>query len=257
MYPTVAIRPVASSASCSPDTVHCAHCGLHTLCLPTGLNEAELQTLDRIIGHRRRVQRGASLFRMNDPFTRIYAIRFGHFKTFQLNARGEQQINGFQMPGELLGLDAVGSDRHHCGAIALEDSEVCEIPFARLEELFGEIPQLLRHFHRLMGQEITREQNAMLALATMRAEQRMALFLTNLGARHAARGYSANRFQLRMMREEIGNYLGLTIESVCRLLSRFRKSGLLRVDSREVEILDPVRLRELAAGVAPAPQRQQ
>ena len=251
MYPTVAIRPVASSASCSPDTVHCAHCGLHTLCLPTGLNEAELQTLDRIIGHRRRVQRGASLFRMNDPFTRIYAIRFGHFKTFQLNARGEQQINGFQMPGELLGLDAVGSDRHHCGAIALEDSEVCEIPFARLEELFGEIPQLLRHFHRLMGQEITREQNAMLALATMRAEQRMALFLLDLHARRTALGCAGSLLPLPMSRADLGNHLRLATETVSRLLARFRDAGWLRVTRTGVELLDRHALRELGQPLLP------
>jgi CRP/FNR family transcriptional regulator len=185
---------------------------------------------------------------MNDQFRKIYAIRFGHFKTYQMNTRGERQINGFQMPGELLGLDAIGSEHHHCSATALEDSEVCEIPFDKLELLFADMPALLRHFHRVMAQEITREQNAMLLLATMRADQRMAVFLTNISARQAARGYSSVSFQLRMMREEVGNYLGLTIESVCRLLSLFRKSGLVRVTNREVEILDPVRLRELANG---------
>jgi len=248
MYSTIAIQPVQSGTSRAPSAIHCTQCSLQKLCLATGLNEIEIQRLDRIIGHRRRVQRGASVYRMNDPFTKIYAIRFGHFKTYQLNAKGEQQINGFQMPGELLGLDAIGAEYHHCGAIALEDSEVCEIPFGKLEELFAEIPSLLRHFHRLVGQEITREQNAMLLLATMRAEQRMAVFLTNTGARQAVRGYSPNCFQLRMMREEVGNYLGLTIESVCRLLSRFRKNGLLRVTNREVEILEPQKLHDIALG---------
>lgn len=253
MQASIAIQPVQSCSGRVSEAVHCAHCHLQQLCLPTGLNTAEVQRLDRIIGHRRRVPRGASLYRMNDHFNKIYAIRFGHFKTYQLNARGEQQINGFQMPGELLGLDAIGSDEHHCGAIALEDSEVCEIPFARLEELLGEMPELLRHFHRLVGQEITREQNAMLLLATMRAAQRMAVFLINIGQRQAARGYASNCFQLRMMREEMGNYLGLTVESVCRLLARFRKNGLLRVTSREVEILDPQRLREVAMGARLTP----
>lgn len=250
MQATIPIKPLQAGPARCQDGIHCSRCGLHQLCLPTGLSEAEVLRLDGIIGQRRRVARGASLYRMNEPFDKIYAIRFGHFKTYQLNARGEQQINGFQMPGELLGLDAVGSDRHHSGAVALEDSEVCEIPFGKLEGLLAEIPELLRHFHRLMGREITREQHAMLLLATMRAEQRMAVFLTNVGARHAARGYSAHCFQLRMMREEVGNYLGLTIESVCRLLSRFRKNGLIRVSNREVEILDPLRLRELAAGAS-------
>lgn len=231
-----------------PDHNHCVTCSLHKLCLPTGLGDSELQKLDRIIGRRRRVQRGANLYRTNDSFTKLYAIRVGHFKTFQINASGEQQITGFQMPGDLLGMDAIGAGRHHCGAIALEDSEVCEIPFAKLEELLAEIPTLLRHFHRLMSQEITREQNAMLLLGSMCAEQRLAVFLVNTGARYAARGYSANIFQLRMMREEIGNYLGLTIESISRLLSRFKKRGLLKVSNREIEILNSSVLRAMAAG---------
>ena len=180
------------------------------------------------------VARDERLYRMGDPFSNLYAVRFGHFKTYQVNAAGEQQITGFQMAGELLGMDAISGDRHHCDAVALEDSEVCEIPFARLEELFGQMPTLLHHFHRIMSQEITREQNVMLLLGNMRAEQRFAVFLVNLSARYAARGYSSTSFQLRMSREDIGNYLGLTIESISRLLSRFKKQGLLEVGKREV-----------------------
>jgi CRP/FNR family transcriptional regulator len=175
-------------------------------------------------------------------------VRFGHFKTYQINAAGEAQITGFQMAGELLGMDAISADRHHCDAVALEDSEVCEIPFAHLQDLFGQVPALLRHFHRIMSQEITREQNVMLLLGNMRAEQRFAVFLVNLSARYAARGYSSTRFQLRMSREDIGNYLGLTIESISRLLSRFRKLGLVQVDKREVVLLEPARLKAMAAG---------
>jgi len=249
MMSSIQIQPVApAQTSAMQEHNHCATCSLHKLCLPTGLGDDEMSRLDSIIGRRRRVQRGTNLYRTNDPFTKLYAIRVGHFKTFQINAGGEQQITGFQMPGELLGMDAIGTGRHHCGAMALEDSEVCEIPFAKLEVLFAEIPQLLRHFHRLMSQEITREQNAMLLLGSMCAEQRLAVFLVNTGARYAARGYSANNFQLRMMREEIGNYLGLTIESISRLLSRFKKRGLLKVSNREIEILNPMILRAMAAG---------
>ncbi|HEY4541932.1 MAG TPA: fumarate/nitrate reduction transcriptional regulator Fnr [Noviherbaspirillum sp.] len=244
MAATEAIRE--DKAACPP--TDCASCSLHKLCLPTGLDEKDMQRLDGIIGRRRKVPRDGRLYRLDDPFTKLYAVRVGHFKTFQVNAAGEQQITGFQMPGELLGMDAIGSNRHHCDAVALEDSEVCEIPFARLEELLVEIPGLLRHFHRLMSQEIAREQNAMLLLGGMRAEQRLASFLVNIGARYAMRGYSSTNFQLRMMREEIGNYLGLTIESISRVLGRFKKSGLLRVSNREIEILDLPRLKALAAG---------
>ncbi|CAN5376496.1 fumarate/nitrate reduction transcriptional regulator Fnr [soil metagenome] len=226
----------------------CAACSLHHLCLPMGLDSEDISKLDQIVGRRRRVMRDETLYRMDSPFRNLYAIRLGHFKTYQINPSGEQQITGFQMAGELLGMDAISTDRHNCDAVALEDSEVCEIPFAKLEELFGHIPILLRHFHRIMSQEITREQSVMLLLGNMRAEQRFAVFLVNLSSRYAARGYSATGFQLRMSREDIGNYLGLTIESISRLLSRFKKQGWLKVDKREVQLLDPARLKAIAAG---------
>lgn len=213
-----------------------------------GLGEPDMKQLDQIIGRRRKIPKHGLLFRSEEHFTNLYAIRLGHFKTFQLSANGEEQITGFQMAGELLGMDAISTEHHRCDAIALEDSEVCEIPFQRLEELFGSLPTLLHHFHRMMSQEITREQDVMLLLGTMRAEQRFAAFLVNLASRYAARGYAPYNFQLRMSREEIGNYLGLTIESISRLLSRFKKHGLLRVANREIEMLDPVRLKAMAAG---------
>jgi CRP/FNR family transcriptional regulator len=226
----------------------CAACSMHQLCLPMGLNDDDMSRLDQIIGRRRRIGKDEPLYRMNDPFRNLYALRFGHFKTYQINPSGAQQITGFQMAGDLLGMDAIGTDRHHCDAVALEDSEACEIPFHRLEELFAQMPTLLRHFHRTMSQEITREQNVMLILGNMRAEQRFAAFLTNLASRYAMRGYSPSSFQLRMSREEIGNYLGLTIESVSRLLSRFKKNRWLEVDKREVTLLDLQTLKALAAG---------
>jgi len=235
------ITPQALKASC-------AGCSMHQLCLPMGLDNADIDRLDQIIGRRRRLERDERLYAAGDPFRNLYAVRFGHFKTYQVNAAGEAQITGFQMAGELLGMDAISTDRHRCDAVALEDSEVCEIPFGNLQELFGQVPTLLRHFHRMMSQEITREQNVMLLLGNMRAEQRFAVFLVNKSARYAARGYSATSFQLRMSREDIGNYLGLTIESVSRLLSRFRKLGLIAVDKREVQLLDLPRLKALAAG---------
>jgi CRP/FNR family transcriptional regulator len=221
---------------------------MHRLCLPMGLDQADINRLDQIIGRRRRLARDEHLYRMDEPLRNLYALRFGHLKIYQVNAAGEQQVTGFPMAGELLGMDAIGAGRHQCDAVALEDSEVCEIPFSRLEELFGQVPALLRHFHRIMGQEITREQNVMLLLGNMRAEQRFAVFLVNLSARYAARGYSATTFQLRMSREDIGNYLGLTIESISRLLSRFRKQGWVQFDKRAVTLLDPARLKAVAAG---------
>lgn len=241
--------PSAGPVSLHAIKASCGACSMHQLCLPMGLDDADISRLDQIIGGRLRLARDERLYAMGDPFRSLYAVRYGHFKTYQVNAAGEQQIIGFQMAGELLGMDAISGDRHHCDAVALEDSEVCEIPFARLEDLFGHLPALLRHFHRIMSQEITREQNVMLLLGNMRAEQRFAVFLVNLSARYAARGYSSTEFGLRMSREDIGNYLGLTIESVSRLLSRFRKQGWIEVDKREVKLLDLPRLKTIAAGL--------
>jgi CRP/FNR family transcriptional regulator len=226
----------------------CAGCSLHQLCLPMGLDDADIGRLDQIIGRGQRVARDQRLYRMGDPFKSLYAIRFGHFKTCHISNSGEEQITGFQMAGELLGMDAISSDHHHCDAIALEDCEVCEIPFARLEELFSHIPTLLHHFHRIMSQEITRDQNVMLLLGNMRAEQRFAAFLVNLSSRYQTRGYSSTSFQFRMSREDIGNYLGLTIESISRLLSSFRIKGWISVDKREIQLLNLTKLKEIALG---------
>jgi len=223
----------------------CSGCSMRGLCVPTGLDDLDMQRLDRIMV-RRRVARGEVLFRMGDKFANLYAIRLGHFKTHKLSAEGFEQITGFQMAGELLGMDAISTDRHNCYAVALEDSEVCEIPFDQLEELFAEIPTLLRHFHRTMSQEITRDQSTMLLLGNMQAEQRFAAFLVNLSGLYKARGYSSTSFQLRMSREDIGNYLGLTIESVSRLLTKFRKMEWITVDKREIQISDLPRLKLLA-----------
>jgi len=239
--------PVVPTLSIQALKASCGACGMHQLCLPMGLDDADINRLDQIIGRRRRLGRDERLYQMGELFRNLYAVRSGHFKTYHVNAGGEIQITGFQMAGELLGMDAI-SGAHHCDAVALEDSEVCEIPFARLEELLGHMPALLRHFHRIMSQEITREQNVMLLLGNMRAEQRFAVFLVNLSARYAARGYSPDNFHLRMSREDIGNYLGLTIESISRLLSRFKKQGWMTINKREVTLLDPARLKAMAAG---------
>jgi CRP/FNR family transcriptional regulator len=229
----------------------CASCSLHQLCLPMGLDEADMLRLDQIIGRRRRIKRDQSLYRMGDAFDMLYAIRLGHFKTYQVNSNGTQQITGFQMAGELLGMDAIGTGRHQCEAVALEDSEVCEIPFSQLEELFQHMPVLLRQFHRIMSKEISREQGVMLTLNSMSAQQKLAAFLVNLSTRYATRGYSASRFQLRMTREEIGNYLGLAVESVSRLLSNLKKTGVVDVNHRDLELINLPALRSIALGADP------
>lgn len=223
----------------------CSTCSMHELCLPVGLDVDDMRRLDSVITKRRRVLKGEMLFRMGERFTNLYAVRVGHFKTTHIDSTGLEQVTGFQMAGELLGFDAIATESHHCNAVALEDSEVCELPFSRIEDLSREIPNLQRHFHRMMSQEITREQGLMLMLGAMRAEQRLAAFLVNLATRYARRGYSAKAFQLRMTREEIGSYLGLTIESISRLLTRFRKQGLIAVAHKEIVLLDIEGLKTL------------
>jgi CRP/FNR family transcriptional regulator len=175
---------------------------------------------------------------MGDPFVNIFAVRSGHFKTYQINAEGVEQITGFQMSGDFLGMDAISAEFHPSFAVALEDSELCEIPFARLETLFSEMPTLLHHFHRSLSQEISREQSSMLLLGNLPADQRFASFLVNVSLSYRERGYSPTRFVLRMTRQDIGNYLGLTIESISRLLAKFSRIGWIRVKQREIELLD-------------------
>ncbi len=221
---------------------------MRQICLPTGLNEHETRLLDQIIV-RKKIARDSYLYRIGDQFTSLYAVRVGHFKTYQENLAGDRQINGFQMSGDLLGMDAISSALHQCDAVALDDSEVCMIPYTQLETLFTEMPILMRHFHRVMSEEIMGEQNVIMILGNMYAEQRFAAFLINLSRRYALRGYSPTRFQLRMTREDIGNYLGLTMESVSRMIAKMRKDGLIEVRQRDVEVFNLSALNKLAAGI--------
>ena len=226
----------------------CARCAYRTLCLPQGLDECDLARLESVIGCRRRLARGDVLFRAGQPFGNLYAIRFGHFMTCRSDHRGERYITGFQMAGDLLGMDAIGNGEHASTAIALEGSEVCEIPYARLQVLMAELPQVMAHFHRVMIQEILRDQSAIRFLGILHADERLASLLLNLSARYAMRGFSPRRYQLRMSRDDMARYLGLKLETVSRLLARFRDQGLIRLERRELEILDMRRLQMMADG---------
>lgn len=230
--------------------VNCASCNLRELCLPQGLAPEDMQRVENIVYARRRVRRGEALFNAGDEFKAIYAVRFGFFKTSVVDGEGREQVTGFFMGGELLGMDGVGSGRYHCSAIALEDSEVCVMPFALVEEIAREIPALQRNLHAVLSREIVREHGVMMLLGSMRAEERLATFLLNLSRRFVRRGYAANDFHLRMTREELGSYLGLKLETVSRLFSRFQEEGLLEVNQKHVSIRDSARLEALLAGRA-------
>ncbi|HJW26100.1 MAG TPA: fumarate/nitrate reduction transcriptional regulator Fnr [Rhodocyclaceae bacterium] len=229
----------------------CSNCNLRELCLPLGLSDEEMHRLDDLVSTRKRIKRGDYLYRAGQEFDSIYAIRSGFFKTDVLLEDGRDQVTGFQMAGELLGLDGISAERHTCNAIALEDSEVCAIPFPRLQSLSREIVTLQHHFHKVMSREIVRDHGVMMLLGTMRAEERLAAFLLNLSQRFTARGFSPAEFYLRMTREEIGSYLGLKLETVSRAFSRFQEEGLIAVQQKHIRILDIPGLKRLMTHHAP------
>ena len=235
-------------AAPAPHAGACSNCNLRELCLPVGLSPTDLQRLDSLVTTRLTVRRGETLFHRGDAFASIYAVRSGFFKTSVSTEDGRDQVTGFQMAGELLGLDGIGDATHNCDAVALEDSQVCVIAYDRLEELAQEFTQLQRQFHRVMSREIVRDHGVMLLLSSMTAEERVAAFLLNLAGRLEARGFSSSAFVLRMTRAEIGAYLGLKLETVSRSVSKLHEDGVLDVRQREVRIVDAAALRRLVAG---------
>ena len=218
---------------------------MRTLCLPVGLAETDLAELEAALGSRIKLKKGDALFHNGAQFTALYAVWLGSLKTTVLSDDGREQVAGYHMAGDLLGLDGMGGDRHACEAIALEDTELCVLPFARIEELARHVPALQRNLHKFLSREIERDHRVMLLLGSMRAEERLAAFLLNLSERYHSRGYSSTEFLLRMTREEIGSYLGLKLETVSRLFSRFQEEGLVQVAGRSVKIIDMAMLKQL------------
>ena len=225
----------------------CSSCNLRELCLHKRIDEQDLARVEQIVFARRRVRRGESLFKAGDVFNALYAVRSGFLKTTVLNDDGREQVTGFNMSGELLGLDGIGGGVHEGNAVALEDCEVCVLPFALIEELGHEIPAIQRNLHGVLSREIARDHGVMMLLGSMRAEERLAAFLMNLSKRFTARGYSPSDFHLRMTREEIGSYLGLKLETVSRLFSRFQTDRLIEVQQKHVRILDSIGLKAMLA----------
>jgi len=223
---------------------------MREICLPVGLSREELEQIDhRLVAVRRKVGRGEMLFRAGDRFEALYAVWTGFFKTVVTSNHGYEQVTGFQMAGELIGLSGIDSGHHEVDAIALEDSQVCVIPFGELEALEREVPGLQVQFNKMMSREIVTGHQVMLQLGSMHAEERVAAFLLNLTHRLQARGFSASSLVLRMSREEIGSFLGLQLETVSRTLSRFQSNGLLVVRQRQIEITDGAGLQRLIDGI--------
>ena len=238
---------IALATPLTPQTIKiaCSNCNLRELCMPLGLSPSELDRIDDVVASRRKVKRGSTLFRNGERFTSLYAIRTGFFKTCVASEDGRDQVTGFQMAGEVIGLDGIVNDFHTCDAVALEDAEVCVMPFDRVEELSREVNALQRHVHKIMSREIVRENGVMLLLGSMRAEERLAAFLLNLVQRLHARGFSQSELVLRMTREEIGSYLGLKLETVSRTFSKFVEDGIVEVKQRHVRILNTDALKDI------------
>jgi CRP/FNR family transcriptional regulator len=216
----------------------CGNCNLRDTCLPAGMPAHDLARVEDAVHVRRLLKRGDHLFDAGDDFQSIYAVRSGSFKTILPDHRGRDQITGFFMCGELLGIDALGGGRYRNSAIALEDSNVCAMPCSLLEQIAREVPSLQRRLHSALSREIVRSQGIMMLLSSMSGEERLATFLLDLSRRYLGRGYSGSRFALRMSRDEIGRYLGLTLETVSRVFSRFSQCGLIEVRKKEIRIID-------------------
>ena len=243
----VRIVPAAQSRQAPPTpslVTTCSTCHLREVCLPCGLAIIDVDRLDALMFTRRRIPAGQTLFREGDKFQFIYAVRSGTLKSSLMLADGREQVSGFHIAGEVVGLDGVALGRHASAALALEDTEVCAIPYTHLTDMAAMTSSMQHVVARLMSREILREHSLMVLLGSMNAEERLAAFLMNLSQRYAARGYSASEFHLRMSRAEIGGYLGMKLETVSRTFSAFQQQRLLEVDKRHVRILDLDALRQ-------------
>jgi CRP/FNR family transcriptional regulator, anaerobic regulatory protein len=238
--PAAPVRPALRDVNAPT----CSSCSLRKFCVSPKVDDMAGE-LDRLVGARVRLHKGDVLFRAGDRFTALYAVRMGSCKTVMLTDDGSEQVVGNHLPGDIIGIEAIAAESHGCQAVALEDSEVCTLPFDRIEALAHADAGFQHNLHRMMSREIGRERGAALMLGTMRAEQRLSWFLLDLSIRYQARGYSSTEFVLRMTREEIGSQLGLKLETVSRLFSRFHDEALIQVRGRVVTLIDRLALQQL------------
>ncbi len=230
--------------------IHCANCNLSALCLPMAVAPNDLDTVDTIIRRNKPLHEGDHLYRAGDGFDAVFAIRSGALKSYSLSPDGEEQVTGFHLPGEIVGLDGISAGQHASSAVALDTTAVCEIPFARLQDLALQIPNLQGYFFRLLSREIVDDQHLAYLLSRKTADERIASLLWSISARHARRQLSATEFRLAMSRNDIANYLGLAVETVSRVFTRLQQQEVLEVSNREVRIRDLLRLAA-AAGIDP------
>jgi CRP/FNR family transcriptional regulator len=243
------MNPLQQAAKCST-------CVIGKFCLPLGLSKDEAEQIDLLVNQKLRIKKGEYLYRQGDPFVSIYSIRFGSMKTELLLQDGRSQIIGFHLPGEILGLDGIGNNHYQSEAIALEDCEVCIIQFSEFEILCQKIPSLQRHLYQILSREITQDHRHLLTLGSLNAEEKLAYLFIYLSERLVKRGLSEIDFNLAMGREEIGDYLGLTIETVSRILSKFSQAGIIEIKNKHLQILNIKELYRLAGSELTQPVRQ-
>jgi CRP/FNR family transcriptional regulator len=247
---TVQIPTSAQDDGLKPCThdyqVNCGNCRLSSICLPLALESDDIQQLENIVQRSKPMQKGQYLYREGDEFQSVFAVRSGTLKAYKTTDDGREQVTGFYFPGEILGMDGISKNTHASSATTLETSAICEIPFSALSELSSLMPNLQRHFFQLMSREITEDQLLITLLSKNSAEERVAALLLSISSRNARRKLSATQFRLPMSRVDIGNYLGLTVETVSRVFSRMQKLDVIRVDNKEIDILDIQGIRRLA-----------
>lgn len=224
----------------------CANCRLIDICLPLSMQLDDIDRLSRIIQHRRPLQKNQYLYRVNEPFRSIYAVRSGTVKTTILSESGHEKITGFYLPGELVGLDGIAENRYTCSVVTLETTSVCEIPFVQIEALSAQMPSLQRNVLQMLSREISHDQQRISLVSKSSAEQRIAALLVSLSRRYKARKLAAHEFSLPMSRTDMGNFLGLTVETVSRVLSRLQSQNTIHLNRKELRILDFALLLEIA-----------
>ncbi|RJG40148.1 FNR family transcription factor [Motilimonas pumila] len=231
--------------------IHCQDCSISQLCIPVSLNETELDQLDSIIERKKPIQKGEELFKAGEELKALYAIRSGTVKSYTITEQGDEQITGFHLAGDLVGFDGINTGEHPSFAQALETSMICEIPYDVLDDLSGQMPKLRQQIMRMMSNEIVGDQEMILLLSKKNAEERLGAFIYSLSQRFSERGFSPREFRLSMTRGDIGNYLGLTVETISRLLGRFQKSDMIAVKGKYITIKDHDKLAEVAGAVKP------
>lgn len=225
--------------------VSCENCSLSELCLPRGLSKQDLEKLDQVVKRTRPLHKGDILFRSGDAFRSLFAVRSGCIKLHTSSDLGEEQIIGFYLPGEVVGLDGLDDSSHSCTATALETSSLCALPYSSLSDVCRKVPTLNEQMFQLMARELSQDNQLLLTITKKNAEERIATFLLSLSTRFKRLGYSATEFKLSMSRSEIGNYLGLTIETVSRGMNKFQKQGIISIERKFVRILDMPALKSL------------